>query len=214
MTKFLDKFKEVLEDRGPRERIFLFVLGFVIIYVICFMMIVKPVLKKKRDLEAHLNSQEVQKVTIQNQIKGFNTSMKDPTFVKELNQQKALISKITAVEKQLKSMKPMLVNNTELATLTKTILTHPAYNVTLVNLKDVGDRPWTPELKEKVDISVEGIEEHGYVIEFKSDYFSSIQYVTWLEKLPYNIYWDNLQYKVLEYPKANIIVSMRVLTKE
>ena len=214
MTKFLDKFKEVLEHCGSRDRIFLFVLGFVIIYVICFIMIVKPVLKKKRDLEAHLNSQEVQKVTIQNQIKGFNTSMKDPTFVKELNQQKALISKITAVEKQLKSMKPMLVNNTELATLTKTILTHPAYNVTLVNLKDVGDRPWTPELKEKVDISVEGIEEHGYVIEFKSDYFSSIQYVTWLEKLPYNIYWDNLQYKVLEYPKANIIVSMRVLTKE
>lgn len=214
MNKFLQKIHELIEDRGPRERVFLFVLGFVVIYVICFMMIVKPVLKKKRDLEAHIASQELQKTATKNQIEGFNTSMKDPVFVKELNQQKALLAKIASLDKSLKSMKPMLVNNADLATLTKTILTHPAYNVTLVNLKGVGDRPWTPELKEKVDISIEGIEEHGYVVEYKSDYFSSIQYITWLEKLPYNIYWDNLQYKVLEYPKADVIVSLRVLTKD
>ena len=216
MNKLYERINEWINERGSRERQFIFALGFLMIYLFCFLIIIKPVSKHKKDLVSNIVTLQLQKDSTQKQIENFNLSMKDPAFVKQLNQQKVLVGKINTLENKLKTMKPLLTSLSELPTLTKTILTHPAYNVTLINLKEIGERPWIPDMKSITNMPIEttGILEHGYVMEFKSDYFSTIQYLNWIEKLPYHIYWDSLQYKVGQYPVADVLMTIRVLTKE
>jgi MSHA biogenesis protein MshJ len=54
--------------------------------------------------------------------------------------------------------------------------------------------------------------QHTFRIEFLSDYFSTLQYLKSIEQLPWPIYWDTMDYKVQEYPKADITIKFHVLS--
>ncbi len=49
------------------------------------------------------------------------------------------------------------------------------------------------------------------MIEFSGDYFETIRYLQYLDQLPWFLSFDSLQYKVDEYPNANVKVAITVL---
>ncbi len=54
--------------------------------------------------------------------------------------------------------------------------------------------------------------EHGIVVKFSGDYFSTMHYLETLEKLKWKIFWDKLEYKVTQYPMAEITLSVHTIS--
>lgn len=78
-------------------------------------------------------------------------------------------------------------------------------NLTLLQLKNVP--PKTVVLPQ----SNMKIFEHGIMIKFQGDYFSTMNYLQAVEKLKWKIFWDKLEYKVTQYPVAEITLYVHTI---
>ena len=56
--------------------------------------------------------------------------------------------------------------------------------------------------------------EHSIVIKLQGDYFSTMQYLKSIEKLGWRIFWDKLEYKVKQYPIAEITLKIHTLSEQ
>ena len=53
---------------------------------------------------------------------------------------------------------------------------------------------------------------HGLEIVFQGDYNSTLSYLRKLEQLPWKFYWEEVEYEVLDYPTAQILVRIHTLS--
>lgn len=56
--------------------------------------------------------------------------------------------------------------------------------------------------------------EHSMIIKFQGDYFSTMDYLHAIENLPWRISWDKLEYKVVEYPVAEVTLQIHILSNQ
>ncbi|MCF6338388.1 MAG: hypothetical protein L3J84_10635 [Gammaproteobacteria bacterium] len=56
------------------------------------------------------------------------------------------------------------------------------------------------------------IYKHGLRIVFEGDYFKTLNYLRSLEAMPWSLYWDNVKYSVIKYPKANVEITVHTLS--
>lgn len=54
--------------------------------------------------------------------------------------------------------------------------------------------------------------EHGIMIKFLGDYFSTMQYLKTVENLKWKIFWDKFEYKVIQYPNAEITLHLHTMS--
>ena len=55
---------------------------------------------------------------------------------------------------------------------------------------------------------------HDMLMEFRGDYMSTLRYLEMMEDLSWKFVWDDLQYKVEEYPDALVTVRFHTLSSE
>lgn len=53
---------------------------------------------------------------------------------------------------------------------------------------------------------------HGIMIKFLGNYFSTVAYLKTLEKSTWQIFWDKLEYKVVQYPVAEVTLFIHTLS--
>ncbi len=56
------------------------------------------------------------------------------------------------------------------------------------------------------------IYKHGLRIVFEGNYFKTLNYLRSLETMPWSLYWDNVEYSVTKYPKANVEITVHTLS--
>src|SRR3989337_2035526 len=56
--------------------------------------------------------------------------------------------------------------------------------------------------------------EHGIIIKFSGDYFSTMHYLQAIENLKWKISWDKLEYKVMQYPNAEITLYVHTISND
>lgn len=59
-----------------------------------------------------------------------------------------------------------------------------------------------------------GVYKHGVVLNLRGDYFRVLALMKSLENLSWKFYWESLDYKVTEYPKAEIELRVFTLSSE
>lgn len=58
------------------------------------------------------------------------------------------------------------------------------------------------------------IYKHGLKIVFEGDFFTTLKYLKSLEAMPWHFYWDTVDYKVQEFPKARVSIIIHTLSLE
>ena len=82
------------------------------------------------------------------------------------------------------------------------------YQLALLELKNLPPKEATlPQTHLKIF-------EHSIIIKFQGDYFSTMHYLQAIEKLEWKIFWDKLEYKVIQYPKAEITLIIHTLSDQ
>ncbi|MBL1276576.1 MAG: hypothetical protein COB30_010840 [Ectothiorhodospiraceae bacterium] len=94
----------------------------------------------------------------------------------------------------------------------------------LTQLVSLGAKPlFPPEKSEDSSLETKGgevltesprpeIYKHGLRIVFEGDYFKTLKYLQALEAMPWRLYWDNVEYHVVEYPRARVAITVHTLS--
>ena len=70
-------------------------------------------------------------------------------------------------------------------------------------------------------VSVAGVPEitgqvysHGLTIEFQGDYFSTLKYLRFLEEISGSFFWDSINFRQLEWPRAHVSLEIHTLSTD
>lgn len=200
------------EEHSERDKLYMFLFGFVVIYVLYTLFFHRPISAEKKELIQNISTLQTQRVAIQQQTDTLNAIIKTPIFVQMTIEQKRLMQELNKMQQQIDSLKPDFVSE-NLAKLTEKILAQQ-YSVALISLDELPVEPWLPkDISDKTNLfnTISGIYQHKMQIEFQDSYFSTIDYFKRLENISKHMYWDSMEYKVLQYPKADVLIKFHVL---
>jgi hypothetical protein len=106
-------------------------------------------------------------------------------------------------------------------TLVKAILT-PIKSVKIMDLKSIAAaapeqvKPTNAKLTATTTTTTTAAPvvptDDGFQIVFESDFMNTIAYLNALEKLPWCLSWDSLEYTVKTYPIALVVVSLHIVS--
>jgi MSHA biogenesis protein MshJ len=129
-----------------------------------------------------------------------------------LTQQHSLQKQAATSKKQLTKLLPSVLSMQDYAKLMKDIFSVRKEVVTL-SVKNLPATPWVPDGMDinTLPAGMNNIYRYNLQIEFNGQYFSTFDYLTYLEKFPWRIYWDSLDYEVKQYPNATVTATFHVL---
>lgn len=87
----------------------------------------------------------------------------------------------------------------------------------LVRLESLGAVPLHAEGAETPESGGESrsrLFRHGLLIELEGTYLSALRYLQRAEDLPWRFFWDRLDYRVVEYPRARLQIELHTLSGE
>lgn len=214
MNKQIELLKTWILQRSKGQQIGLFLLSLLVIYYILHNILITPIIKKQTILRQQIVDVKSQEDALQQQTNMIEKIINSPEFKKVLNQQRNLQVQGRNVKQTIAGFTAVFVAEKDFPKLTKDILTQIDKTITLVSLKEFPNQRWDAPEVNKTVIAVQNINEHRLTIEFRANYFDTIAYLNRLEKLPWHLYWDSLEYKVTKYPEANVIIQVYVLSNK
>jgi MSHA biogenesis protein MshJ len=214
MNKNIEFIKNWILKRTKRQKIILFLFSLLVIYYIFHLILTGPVIAKQKILQQQISELNSQKEMIQQQLEMIEKVVNSPEFKNLIKQQKQLQIQGKNFKQTITSYFPVFVAQHDFSKLTKDILKQVDKTITLVSLKEFPDELWNaPEIDRSV-INISNITQHKIAIAFRANYFDAMAYIARLEKLPWHLYWDQLEYKVTQYPEAEITLQLYVLSNK
>jgi MSHA biogenesis protein MshJ len=199
-----NKFQERYESLTTREKIIVVTALLAMLWSVWDGVFYQPVAAKQKSLQqqlVNLNTQIESQQRIATELE--NSGNKDPNADKQkkLADLKAQYSRLQeqVMLGSKKFVPPQLMANA-LSDMLK-----QNHQLKLIKLESL---PPTTLLEAQQQL--QPIYKHGLEITFVGNYADTINYLEALEALPWAIVWDNLEYKVKEYPVAE--VTIRVVT--
>src|SRR5579872_1790371 len=204
MNNNIEMLKQWLLQRSPRERIILFALVFFGIYFIWNVFFGWPLARGDQAMSEQIKKTQVAMNAQQEQINVLFKVVKEPTFLSMLQNYKKTQAQTDIFTHNMAGFVPGIVPMRNLANLVTDILGAQG-DVGLMSLKKQPLESLIPKDFNSANLPAYFYEIYKYPleIEFHSNYFSTLAFLQRLEKLPWHIYWDGLDYKVLQYPEAD-----------
>jgi MSHA biogenesis protein MshJ len=193
-----------------RRQWYIFFSGITCIFLVWWIFLLSPVVHEKKDILEKTQALLVQQDALVQQMNNIISAVTDNKFSSAMQEERKLTARMDKVQQRLAKASPILAVPGDLLKLKNAII-NQKNNIKLVNISDSRAAAWAPETVDKTDleeITYHDFYRHDLTFEFQGSYFDVIKYLEQLEKLPLPVYWDNLEYKVVEYPKADVQVKV------
>ena len=226
MMQKIKQWQEKIDGLSVRERGMIFVGILAVLFVIWNDVLISPIDNEQKKIKAALNAKAAERYVLIQKIQGLSKPKKDPNEANR-NKLKDLRSRLVNVQADLESSTTNLISPKDMPKILETVL-HKTSGLTLDSLNSTGALPLVVSEEEKTNKKVtqsvsqddnqltakniDNAYKHGFRINFTGDYFSTISYLKSLEELEWSFYWENLEYKVREYPEAEISIEIFTLS--
>ena len=226
MLSSMKQLQEKIDTRILRERALIFSSGIALLFILWSFFIQAPFDEKTRNLKQKFNDLVAQRSATQQQIGELNHSLlNDPGRLKE-DQVKQLQADIDAIDIKLKDASHGLVKAEQLPRILEDVL----LKTSKLTLLDVATLPVHElqvetvtgdiyKLNDRLTQKIQGLRnlgvyEHVVQMRVAGSYSQITQFLVALEELPWRFYWQRLDYKVVEYPNAEIILRVYTLSSD
>lgn len=226
MLAFWDNVNENFNTRPLRERAIISVLAIVITWGLFKVFLISDINKKTAALSQRMESAEmdIKKLTAQEMV--LAKALDDDPNVHKKQQILALDRRLSSLDKKLEALSVGLISAENLTIVLRDVVKSIS-TLTLVGMQtlesselkiqgeqdeqdNLGSSTFTSKQKEE-DI---GIFKHSVVVVLEGQYFDVVKYLAALEKLPWKIYWQEIDYEVIQYPQAKIMIEVYTLSTE
>lgn len=199
-----------LEDRfdnlEAREKSLLFWGIPITIIVVAFLLFIEPLYLDIQKQKSQIKSLDRQVVMVQASLSELERDAKvDPNANVKL-QIKGLSARLAKLDAEFDGELSQLIAPEMMPSLLNELF-EQTEQLQVVTVSSIA-----PQLVFAEDSNAIPIYRHGIEIEFEGGFFATRDFLFAAESLPYKLYWQNLSYKVQEYPKATTTLSLFTLS--
>jgi MSHA biogenesis protein MshJ len=226
MSVSLKEIQEKIDGRILRERVLIFLSAIALLFMLWNFFIHGALVKKLQESRAELAEFEKQHAVSQGQIMTITQALlSDPARLKK-EQISQLKIDINAVESQLQNASQSLIKADQLPQALQDVLqktsqltllevaTLPIHELKLLSTDTTVGMVENNANQSLQGVRSAGVYEHAVELRVGGSYFQVLQFLTALEGLPWRFYWQQLDYKVTQYPNAEIILRVYTLSSE
>jgi len=191
------------DSRHPRERALLLAAFAAVAFGLWDLGLMGPLRESRETVDT--NTQEVEQKIQTLQTQGeqiLQANSLDPN--RELQDRaEALRRQIESLDAQIRVHTVTLIPPEEMARFLEELLNEET-ELRLVRLENLGPEPLleVPQPATGANGSSPGLFRHGFEIDLRGGYLSMLSYLRALEALPWNFFWEALEYKVEKYPEG------------
>lgn len=209
--KAWEKLEARIDALSKRERVLGFLAAMAVVFGLWSVLVLDPFTAGAKAYQAQLAQLNQERAALDAQRAAvLARAQLDPN--KPLRERlEALKARIAKVDEAIQAKTGDFIPPSRMARLLEDLLA-AHQGVTLVRLENLPPQAIT--LGEGGGAHVAPVYRHGLEIEFRADYFSTLEFLQAAEELPWHLSWDRLEYKVEEYPRARVILRIHTLSAQ
>lgn len=216
MWEHLQKIQERIDARIMRERILIFLTVLAVVFML-WNFAQSPFDKKMQDTRTQLETLATQRAALQTQITNITQGLlNDPNKIKN-EQIEQLEEDIRKLENQLQNVSQNLIKAEQLPLALQEVL-QKADQLTLLEVNTLPAQELqfvtTDGIAAADTENNAGVYQHIVELRVKGSFAQVVRLLISLEALPWRFYWQNLDYKVEQYPNAEIKLRVYTLSSE
>jgi MSHA biogenesis protein MshJ len=197
-----------LQTRTQEQRILVLVSGLVVCLGIWYIAWESGYLSIHSTLRQQIVPLQEQRTAIDKQNAEMKKILDDPKIMQRDGE---LLRQLNNINAQIESISTHQVSASEMIKALKSILAADS-GLALTRLENTANVP----LILSTDKSVVGptLYRHDFVVEFNGNYFATLNYLKRLEELPWQFYWDTINYEVTKHPEAKVSIKLHTVSAE
>lgn len=215
LSQQLQKWGERFEAFSLRERALISLAVVVVMFLLWDSLLMSPqgVRQKQMVTEMHSINEEV--AAVNSQIRDMTAALRGGEAQQVTARVQEIRTLLASLEQQQADLTVEFIRPSQMAGVLRDML-KAENGLVLTKLESLGASPLFPPAKDAVEQTARlkrpEIFKHGLRIEFEGDYFKTLHYLKSLEAMPWRLYWDNVEYQVLDYPRARIAITVHTLS--
>ncbi len=203
-TESWETIQVFINARTSRERVLLLVTGSAFVISIIYSLLISPISDKMVNVKEEKASLTQQYDATHNQLLALQGNKSAVKTSAELQLEELLKRK----NESLLKFQNKIIPPTRIPYLLESML-RDLSNLKLVSLETLERIPFN-STGQAVDNSV--LYKHRVRITFKGEYLNMLRYLKKVEKLPFPIGWESLEYKITRFPDAQIVLTIYMLS--
>ncbi|MCD6055348.1 MAG: hypothetical protein K0R12_310 [Gammaproteobacteria bacterium] len=217
-ARVLQKSLMWMNARNPREQLTLFFGALIAVVMLWNMLLYKPlqVSIKKKQVEIRDIKEQVEKMDIETQNVLQELERIGNTSEQESTTRENLAAQSKKLEEALGGIKSDLISPQQMIAALREMLNRQQ-GLQLLSLDTVPAQAVGAADKQVIGAdgqTMPGIYEHTITLVLLGDYFSVLNYLRSLDSLDWRLFWDRMDYKVVEYPKAQVTIKLHTFSAE
>jgi MSHA biogenesis protein MshJ len=220
VKKFIDLKNEVetrVDGLSVRERILIVLTLITLLYFAWENIVFKQVWLSKDTLVSQVDNVGRKIQNVHGQIEHVTSKMKTNNYYDLLKQVKLLKTQNQEMKKQISSLASQLLPPSEMTNM----LTHMLQDESKIRIVSMNNIPETPLFdrseteggeEESQDPNQLQVYQHGIQLVIEGEYFDIMNFLENLERIPWKLIWSSLNYKVSDYPNAQVTITLYTLS--
>lgn len=210
-----------IDELNLRERAIVFTGVLIVLFLGWYTYLMEPLMKQEKSLLAELDTKRGQLTSLNSQFEqmaatvGTDPDAQGRRRIDQLNQE------IAGMEQELKAATANLVAPEAMPEILRLVL-NKSRGLTLLKLSGLGGTPLVVKAGPGDGKNVQqgapangdlgAAFKHGMKIEFRGDFFETLEYIRALEELQQGFFWDQVKFEVQDYPDSVTTLTLYTLS--
>lgn len=214
LKTFTDKAAANLGARAQSERVMMLALGVLVLVFGAFVLLIEPAQQRTEAARLNVLRSQSQGDSLRASIEQMTALLaQDPNEVSRARLQ-AIVREQVRIDEEIAGLAGDLTAPEAMTELLISMLERQE-GLSLLSFNNTSAVPVaieTNDLENTASASV--LYEHGLTLQFAGDYFSTLQYLKFLESISASFFWDSLTITQQQWPNAEFELQIHTLSTE
>lgn len=230
MKQRIAAWAERYEAFSLRERALVMVAIIVLMFMLWDAMLMSPEGLRQKQIVAKMQTMNQQTEALNLQIQEMSAALRGGKAEHINARIEELRDLLATLTQQQKDLTVEFIRPAQMANVLRDMLT-AENGLVLTKLESLGAQPLFPPSEDEKNARKNSgavaqdptakkassshrpeIYKHGMRVVFEGDFFKTLRYLQALEAMPWRLYWDNVEYQVIGYPKARVAITVHTLS--
>lgn len=219
MKDHISQWAERFDAFSLRERGLITAVIVVLMIIVWDTMVLAPQELKQKKIVGEMRSLNQQMEDLSNKVKFMTEKLPGGEMTRVEARISELQGLLSGLERKQQDLTVEFIRPEQMAVVLRDMLNNE-HKLTLTRLESLGAEPFFPPVEKtnhedslsSAEAQGPNIYKHGMRVVFEGDFNSTLNYLQSLESMAWRFYWDNLEYQVLEYPIARVVITVHTLS--
>lgn len=194
-----------------RERAIIFLAITALLYLLWNTLLMTPLDREQKAMLSQIDSLRVEVAALDEQTRiimqkhSVDPNKTERELIAKLDRQ------LQQADANIKEMITGLIEPREMATILEQVLSKQE-GLEFVRLENLGREALVDVESEQGGADAPGVFKHTFRLELQGSFNQTLAYLRALETLPWQFRWDEVQLTMLEYPRANVVITVHTLS--